>query len=285
MRFSFIQTLIFISFLSVFHAQKISGNWIGILTNLTQDSSEAIPVLFSHQVILNFSNGTLRIEDHGAVLQYEVSGAITNKKNFTLNSSKSPMIKPKGGSSVPFSFQFFLNDSSGYVESIFNAPGSPYHGYHLYLERDIKSYELVATPILSTGISKVMLSSIKQGIPAKEKRFKELQQFEFNPVYFGYNEFTVDSSYNDYLKRICRILKSHSDLRIKIIGNTDGDGSEAFNLELSKKRSNEIKLILIRNGIRADRMIEEYNGELYPIDSNETDEGKRKNRRVDFQFI
>jgi OOP family OmpA-OmpF porin len=80
-------------------------------------------------------------------------------------------------------------------------------------------------------------------------------------------------------------LKSHSDLRIKIIGNTDGDGSEAFNLELSKKRSNEIKLILIRNGIHTDRMIEEYNGELYPIDSNETDEGKRKNRRVDFQFI
>ena len=62
-------------------------------------------------------------------------------------------------------------DFTPYVESIFNAPGSPYHGYHLYLERDIKSYELVATPILSTGISKAMLSNIKQGIPAKEKRF------------------------------------------------------------------------------------------------------------------
>ena len=80
-------------------------------------------------------------------------------------------------------------------------------------------------------------------------------------------------------------IKKPYDLRIKIIGNTDGDGSEAFNLELSKKRSNEIKLILIKNGIRTDRMIEEYNGELHPIDSNDTDEGKRKNRRVDFQFI
>ena len=120
MRFSFIYTLIFFSCLSVFHAQKISGNWIGRLTNFKQDSSKAIPVLLSHQVILNFSNGTLRIEDDGTVLQYEVSGAITNKKNFTLNSSKSPMLKPKGGISVPFSIQFSMNDSSGYVESIFN---------------------------------------------------------------------------------------------------------------------------------------------------------------------
>jgi outer membrane protein OmpA-like peptidoglycan-associated protein len=285
MRFSIIYTLIFFSFLSVFHAQKISGNWIGILTNFNQDSSEAIPVLLSHQVILNFSNGTLRIEDDGTVLQYEVSGAITNKKNFTLNASKSPMLKPKGGISVPFSFQFSLNDSSGYVESIFNAPGSPYHGYHLYLERDIKSYELVATPILSTGISKAMLSNIKQGIPAKEQRFKELQQFEFNPVFFEYNRYELDSVYTPYLLRICRILKSHSDLRIKIIGNTDGDGTEAFNLQLSKQRANEIKLFLISHGILSDRMIETYNGELNPIDSNETEAGKKKNRRVDFKFI
>ena len=285
MRFSFIYTLIFFSCLSVFHAQKISGNWIGMLTNFKQDSSKAIPVLLSHQVILNFSNGTLRIEDDGTVLQYEVSGAITNKKNFTLNSSKSPMLKPKGGISVPFSIQFSMNDSSGYVESIFNAPGSPYHGYHLYLERDIKSYELVATPILSTGVSKAMLSNIKQGIPAKEKRFKELQQFEFNPVFFEYNRYELDSVYTPYLLRICRILKSHSDLRIKIIGNTDGDGTEAFNLQLSKQRANEIKLFLISHGILSDRMIETYNGELNPIDSNETEAGKKKNRRVDFQFI
>ncbi len=285
MRFSLIYTLIFFSCLSVFHAQKISGNWIGMLTNFKQDSSKAIPVLLSHQVILNFSNGTLRIEDDGTVLQYEVSGAITNKKNFTLNSSKSPMLKPKGGISVPFSIQFSMNDSSGYVESIFNAPGSPYHGYHLYLERDIKSYELVATPILSTGISKAMLSNIKQGIPAKEKRFKELQQFEFNPVFFEYNRYELDSVYTPYLLRICRILKSHSDLRIKIIGNTDGDGTEAFNLQLSKQRANEIKLFLISHGILSDRMIETYNGELNPIDSNETEAGKKKNRRVDFKFI
>ena len=285
MRFSFIYTLIFFSCLSVFHAQKISGNWIGMLTNFKQDSSKAIPVLLSHQVILNFSNGTLRIEDDGTVLQYEVSGAITNKKNFTLNSSKSPMLKPKGGISVPFSIQFSMNDSSGYVESIFNAPGSPYHGYHLYLERDIKSYELVATPILSTGISKAMLSNIKQGIPAKETRFKELQQFEFNPVFFEYNRYELDSVYTPYLLRICRILKSHSDLRIKIIGNTDGDGTEAFNLQLSKQRANEIKLFLISHGILSDRMIETYNGELNPIDSNETEAGKKKNRRVDFKFI
>lgn len=285
MRLSIIQALLFISCVSVLDAQKISGNWIGILTNFKQDSSKAIPVLLNHQVILNFSNGSFRIEENGSVLQYEVSGEITNKKNFTFVSSKSPMIKPKGESSVPFSFQFSLNDSSGYVESIFKAPGSPFDGYHLFLEREIKTYELVSSPILSTGISKAMLSNIKQGIPAKEKRFRELQQFEFNPVYFEYNMHVLDSIYTPYLLRICRILKSHSDLRINIIGNTDGDGSEAFNLKLSKQRADEIKQFLIQHGIPTDRMIETYNGELNPVDSNDTESGKQKNRRVDFQFI
>lgn len=285
MRFSFTLALIFISFLSFLRAQKISGNWIGILTNTSIDSNKAIPILLSHQVVMNFSNGTFRIEDAGAIQQFEVSGAIKNKKNFNLSSSKTPTIKSKQSVAYPFNFQFLLNDSSGYVESTFNAPGSPYNGYLLFLERDLKTYEQNKLPMLEPSLAQSMLNNIRNGIPAKEKRYKELQQFEFNPIYFGYNEFSVDSSYNEYLKRICRILKSHSDLRIKIIGNTDGDGSEAFNLELSKKRSNEIKLILIKNGIRADRMIEEFNGELHPVDSNETDEGKRKNRRVDFQFI
>ena len=82
MRFYFIPTLIFISFLSLFHAQKISGNWIGILTNPSIDSNQAIPVLLSHQVVMNFSNGTFRIEDAGAIQQFQVSGAIKNKKNY-----------------------------------------------------------------------------------------------------------------------------------------------------------------------------------------------------------
>lgn len=283
MKFSFFTILIFIN--SFFQAQKISGNWIGILTNPTLDSNRAIPVLLNHQVVMNFSNGTFRIEDAGSIQQFEVSGAIKNKKNFTLYSGKKPTLKTKQSAAFPFDFQFLLNDSSGYIETTFRAPGSPYNGYQLFLERDLKTYEGGNHPILSQSSAQSMLFNITNGIPAKERRYQELQQFEFNPVFFEYNASTIDSSYTDYLNRICRILKSHSDLRLKIIGNTDGDGSEAFNLELSKKRSNAIRLYLIQHGIRSDRIVEAYDGESNPVDSNATDEGKRKNRRVDFQFI
>ena len=172
MRLSFILVLIFISFLSLFHAQKISGNWIGILTNPSIDSNQAIPVLLSHQVVMNFSNGTFRIEDAGAIQQFEVSGAIKNKKNFNLSSGKNPTIKSKQSIAYPFDFQFTLNDSSGYIESTFNAPGSPYNGYLLFLERDLKTYEPNKLPILEPSVAKSMLNNIKNGIPAKEKRYK-----------------------------------------------------------------------------------------------------------------
>ena len=82
-----------------------------------------------------------------------------------------------------------------------------------------------------------------------------------------------------------KIILGHSDLRIKIIGNTDSDGSDRFNENLSLRRAESLTQYFENRGLKRDRILIEYHGEKNPADSNKTAEGRRKNRRVEFKFI
>jgi len=81
------------------------------------------------------------------------------------------------------------------------------------------------------------------------------------------------------------MVKSHSDLRIEITGHTDADGSDTYNLTLSKRRSEALLLFFTQNGLAKDRMVISFKGEREPVDKSQTNEGKQRNRRVDFRFI
>ena len=82
-----------------------------------------------------------------------------------------------------------------------------------------------------------------------------------------------------------RVIEGHTDLRIKVTGNTDADGSDVYNLELSKKRAEALINFFVSKGLSRDRIEIEFKGESNPIDTNTTPEGKQRNRRVDFSFI
>ena len=75
-------------------------------------------------------------------------------------------------------------------------------------------------------------------------------------------------------------LKTDTKSKIIIDGYTDGDASDKYNLELSKKRANAVKSYLISKGIDKSRIIINAYGEQKPIADNKTIEGKAKNRRV-----
>ncbi len=85
------------------------------------------------------------------------------------------------------------------------------------------------------------------------------------------------------LKEIADVLKENSNVRIKIIGHTDSDGSADANLELSKKRAASVKSALVKEfGIDAGRMETDGKGQNEPVDTNNTPQGKANNRRVEF---
>ena len=74
-------------------------------------------------------------------------------------------------------------------------------------------------------------------------------------------------------------------MRIEISGHTDNVSGESFNLELSKKRAKAVVDYLNLQRISIDRLETKGYGFRQPIASNETEEGRAKNRRVEFKIL
>ncbi|MCL4108712.1 UNVERIFIED_CONTAM: hypothetical protein GTU68_007030 [Idotea baltica] len=77
-------------------------------------------------------------------------------------------------------------------------------------------------------------------------------------------------------------MQSHQLLHIRISGHTDNVGEEDDNLVLSEQRAKSIYDYLVQKGIEPDRLTFEGKGESAPIANNETEEGRKKNRRTEF---
>jgi OmpA-OmpF porin, OOP family len=81
------------------------------------------------------------------------------------------------------------------------------------------------------------------------------------------------------------VLKKYSDTSIVIEGHTDNEGDDADNLALSEQRAETIQRYLIEKGIREARITIKGYGETNPVDTNDTAEGRKHNRRVEIHFI
>ena len=131
----------------------------------------------------------------------------------------------------------------------------------------------------------LFLKEFSLGMVAPKKREEERINFQFQSVYFKPADAELSPEYHSYLKKVINVINGHTDLRLKVIGHTDWDGTDKYNEDLSKKRAEVIIQFLEQNGLSRDRIEYEYQGEKKPVDTNKTSEGKKRNRRVDFQFI
>ena len=83
------------------------------------------------------------------------------------------------------------------------------------------------------------------------------------------------------LVEVVDLLQSEPDKKIRIEGHTDSVGDANTNLEISQKRADAVLGALVSLGVDAARVTTQGMGEDFPIASNETDEGRAQNRRVD----
>ena len=132
---------------------------------------------------------------------------------------------------------------------------------------------------------KFFIEDLKKGYNAPTIRDVERKNFVFQPIYFDYDKAEIRAEYNDFLIKMARIVDGHTDLRIKVTGHTDADGSDAYNLELSQRRAQVLIDFFMSKGLSRDRIEIDFKGEKSPADSNSTPEGRQNNRRVDFSFI
>lgn len=130
-----------------------------------------------------------------------------------------------------------------------------------------------------------MLSNVRIAIGAPDTRSKLITEGKLVSygIYFDVNKDIVKPESYATLKSIADVLKENPGVRVKIIGHTDSDGSDAANLDLSKRRANSVKNELVKTfGIEASRLEFDGMGESKPIAPNDNSSNKALNRRVEF---
>ena len=121
-----------------------------------------------------------------------------------------------------------------------------------------------------------------KGCPELKEEVKAAVQAVFDNLIFDTGKSTIKSSSDDELVDLAEILIANPELVLKISGHTDNVGEKEDNLQLSKDRSFAVKERLISLGVSSDRMNALFFGETKAVATNDTDEGRQINRRVEF---
>lgn len=100
-------------------------------------------------------------------------------------------------------------------------------------------------------------------------------------ILFDVDSATLRPEAQENLKKLARILQKYEDTEILIEGHTDSTGPEEYNQTLSERRANSVNNYLIGLGVQKIRLNPVGYGELQPVASNETPEGRQANRRVE----
>jgi OmpA-OmpF porin, OOP family len=104
-------------------------------------------------------------------------------------------------------------------------------------------------------------------------------------IYFDFDKTTLKKESFVELNKVVDFLKQNASVEIEIEGHTDNKGSDEYNATLSQGRSQAVVDYIISQGIESYRLAAHGYGEAKPIDSNETEEGRANNRRVEFTVM
>ena len=150
-------------------------------------------------------------------------------------------------------------------------PEDPQHANVFALSSQREGYIPYTMSITSPG------DSILVGLT----RIAKGNSITLNNLYFDYDSDKILPTSYAEIQRLMLFLKKNKNIKIKIVGHTDNQGSNAYNLDLSRRRAVALMDALIRKGIAADRLISEGMGSSQPITTNDTEEGRAQNRRVE----
>jgi len=114
---------------------------------------------------------------------------------------------------------------------------------------------------------------------------REKAVIQLTGVYFEYDSSRLTENSRNILELAAASLRGQASMRVEVAGHTDSRGSDAYNLDLSRRRALAVADFLQASGIAAGRMTPVGYGESQPLDSNDTDGGRERNRRVEFRVI
>ncbi len=126
----------------------------------------------------------------------------------------------------------------------------------------------------------------RQGCPIPEPE-PEVISYTFEDVFFNFDSAVLTDEGEARLDEIGATLITIMDADIEVHGHTDATGPEDYNMGLSQRRAEAVRDYLLENfsGLNADQFTVRQCGEDQPIDTNDTREGRRQNRRVEIKVI
>ena len=122
----------------------------------------------------------------------------------------------------------------------------------------------------------------------REKTAEELEaeRMKIDPVYFDTNKSAFAASEKVKIDKLISLLKENSNYNVNISGYADAQGSDAYNLNLSKNRVSSVVKSILTGKIKKNRITQQKGfGEANPAATNDTPEGRALNRRVEFEVV
>lgn len=104
-------------------------------------------------------------------------------------------------------------------------------------------------------------------------------------INFAYNSAAVQPQFQQTLDRVASVLGEYNRTYIDVYGHTDSTGSDAYNQGLSERRATAVADYLSSHGVQRARIGIRGFGETQPIATNETEEGRAANRRVEIKIV
>jgi outer membrane protein OmpA-like peptidoglycan-associated protein len=104
-------------------------------------------------------------------------------------------------------------------------------------------------------------------------------------VYFTQNSTEIPVYANDILSTVAALMISNPETKGRIEGHADATGDPSYNLLVSENRAASVKNYLVRLGVEASRVTISGLGSEKPLDSNDTAEGRSKNRRAVIRIV
>jgi len=145
-------------------------------------------------------------------------------------------------------------------------------------DNDPRKGQLLDVEIKNRGIE--LASSFKAAMSSDSLNLIRLEHVFFKT---GSAELADNSKYE--LDNLASLMKSNPTVNVEVGGHTDSQGDDEGNMNLSNSRATNVRNYLSRKGIDESRMVARGYGETTPVEANDTEEGRAKNRRTELKIL
>jgi outer membrane protein OmpA-like peptidoglycan-associated protein len=104
-------------------------------------------------------------------------------------------------------------------------------------------------------------------------------------ITFGLNSADLNAQFYNALDGVSMVLKEYDKTVVEVAGHTDSSGSDQYNLGLSERRAQAVSSYLSSHGVKSQRLLPIGAGETHPVASNDTEQGRASNRRVELTIV